>query len=116
MTNTKVYGIKNCDTMKKALKWLEANKIDFEFVDYKKSGVDTEVLTQALAEHGWEVIINRRGTTWRQLDKDVQENMNDANAIAVVQENPSIIKRPLLLKDGKTHIGFKDVQYGEVFG
>lgn len=116
MMDTKVYGIKNCDTMKKALKWLEAHQFDFEFVDYKKSGVDTAVLTRALAEHGWETVINKRGKTWRQLDKDTQDNMSNANAMTVAMDNPSIIKRPLLIKNGKTHIGFKDAQYSEIFG
>lgn len=115
MTNTRIYGIKNCDTMKKALKWLEANAIAFEFMDYKKSGVDMAVLTQALSEHGWEIVINKRGTTWRQLDKDIQDHMNDHSALDVAKDNPSIIKRPLLLHGGKTYIGFKEAEYSEIF-
>jgi len=112
---TTIYGIKNCDTMKKSLKWLEERDVDFTFHDYKKSGIDEGVITQALSEHGWENVINRRGTTWRKLPEDVQAAMNDENAIALAHENASIIKRPLLVHGGKTYLGFKPDIYGGIF-
>jgi len=112
---TIIYGIKNCDTMKKAFKWLEEKNIDYIFHDYKKSGIDEPVLQQALNEHGWENVINRRGTTWRQLPPKIQEDMNDTKAIEIAHDNPSIVKRPLLLTDGKTQLGFKPETYTEIF-
>ena len=112
---TVIYGIKNCDTMKKAFAWLEDQSIEFDFHDYKKQGLDENVLKQALSEHGWEEVINRRGTTWRQLPDSVKETMNEAKAIEIANDNPSIVKRPLLLHKGKTTLGFKAESYGEIF-
>lgn len=112
---TKIYGIKNCDTMKKAFNWLDENGIDYDFHDYKKEGADEAVLKQAITKHGWDSVINRRGTTWRKLPEDVKESMNEADAIAVALENPSIIKRPLLVTNEKTYLGFKPETYSEIF-
>lgn len=111
-----IYGIKNCDTMKKVFKWLEAHNIEYNFHDYKKEGADTTILKKAINEHGWENIINRRGTTWRQLAKDTQDQMNDESAVSIAIENPSIIKRPLLIHNEKTHLGFKEETYSEILG
>lgn len=116
MMDTRIYGIKNCDTMKKALKWLDTHNVAHEFIDYKKADVDVTILKQALSEHGWETVINKRGTTWRQLDKDIQDTMSNANAISVATAHASLIKRPLLVYGGKTFIGFSDANYGEIFG
>jgi len=113
---TTIYGIKNCDTMKKAFKWLEAEGIAYEFVDYKKTQPDTEILKQAILEHGWETVINQRGTTWRQLDDATKASMDADKAIPLALENPSILKRPLLVHNGKTHIGFKPESYASIFG
>ena len=77
MTQTTIYGIKNCDTMKKAFKWLEENDIAYIFHDYKKSGIDEDVFTRAVDMHGWDTVINRRGTTWRVLP-DKTKNAMDA--------------------------------------
>lgn len=116
MTDTTLYGIKNCDTMKKAFKWLEANTVEFTFHDYKKQGIDEDVLRDAVKQHGWESVINRRGTTWRKLPNDVKETMDDVAALRVAAENPSIIKRPLLVYQGNITLGFKDAEYAEIFG
>ena len=113
---TTIYGIKNCDTMKKAFKWLDAEGIDYEFVDFKKTEPDTNILKQAINEHGWETVINQRGTTWRKLDDATKTSMNADKAIPLALENPSILKRPLLMHNGKTHIGFKPDQYKEILG
>jgi len=112
---TEIYGIKNCDTMKKECRWLEDNAVTYDFHDYKKESVDTNVLKQAVTEHGWELVINKRGTTWRQLDKSVQETMSDVSAIEIALDNPSIIKRPLLLHKDKTFLGFKAEDYKTIF-
>ena len=111
MSTPKIYGIKNCDTMKKAFKWLEENDVAYEFVDYKKTGAEKNVLKNAIAAHGWENVINRRGTSWRKLPDDVKENMDEAGAITAATENPSLIKRPLLIIGEEVHLGFKDEQY-----
>ena len=110
-----IYGIKNCDTMKKALKWLDDNNVDYVFHDYKKEGTDTDVLKQAIAEHGWEQVINRRGTTWRNLPEDIKENMDETQALEIAQDNPSIIKRPLLLHKNTVFLGFSEAVYREIF-
>ena len=112
---TTLYGIKNCDTMKKAFKWLEENGVDYDFHDYKKQGLDESALEQALSEHGWESVINQRGTTWRQLPDNVKEAMDEKQALAVANDNPSIVKRPLLVHNGKTTLGFKPESYSEIF-
>lgn len=113
--DTKIYGIKNCDTMKKAMKWLDEHGVDYDFHNYKKDGVDEDVLKQAIDEHGWEVVINKRGTTWKQLPPTVQEQMDEKKAIEIAKENPSIIKRPILLRLGQTFIGFDPKVYEELF-
>lgn len=110
-----LFGIKNCDTMKKAFRWLDDNEITYDFHDYKKDGIDKDAVTAAIEQHGWETVINRRGTSWRQLTEDTKASMNAQNALTAASENPSLIKRPLLLKDGKTYLGFKDTQYAEIF-
>jgi len=112
---TTIYGIKNCDTMKKAFKWLDENGVEFEFIDYKKTQPDTELLNQAINEHGWQTIINQRGTTWRKLDEATKTSMGAGKAIPLALENPSILKRPLLVHNGKTHIGFKAEIYESIF-
>ena len=102
-----IFGIKNCDTMKKALKWLDDNGIVYHFHDYKKEGVPEQRLRQWLEALGWETVINKRGTTWRKLDDAVKESMNTEKAITVATENPSIIKRPILQNDHFILAGFK---------
>lgn len=109
----KLYGIPNCDTIKKAKKWLEANGLDYEFHDYRKQGVDTTWLQARCEEHGWKNVLNRRGTTWRQLDEDIKNNVDASSAITLMQEHPAMIKRPLLGPTGNNQylLGFKADQY-----
>ncbi len=107
----KIYGIKNCDTMKKAFKFLEAQNISYDFHDYKKEEPDTDILKQAIAVHGWENVINRRGTTWRKLSDDVKNSMDEDKAIDIALDNPSIIKRPLLVYNQDILLGFKEEEY-----
>jgi len=111
---TTIYGIKNCDTMKKAFAWLAANKIEYEFHDYKKHGADELILNQAVNEHGWQSVINKRGTTWRNLPETVKETMDDTKAVTIAQENPSVIKRPLLVHNNKTYLGFDEKTYKDI--
>ena len=116
MAETKIFGIKNCDTMKKAFRWLEENDIAYSFHDYKASGIDRNVLEDALQKHGWEKVLNTRGTTWRQLPEEVKSTMDNSRAIEVANENPSIIKRPLLARGQDIHLGFKEEEYKALYG
>lgn len=102
--------------MKKARKWLDQHNISYDFHDYKKSDPDQAVLETAIAQHGWEKTINQRGTTWHKLDQPVRDNMNTNNAIAIALEQPSIIKRPLLVYQNQTYLGFKASEYQAIFG
>ena len=104
-----VYGIKNCNTVKSAIDWLKKNKIDFEFHDYKKAGITEAKLKEWSKQVGWEKLVNKRGTTWRQLDEATQAKVkNESSAIKLMMEKTSVIKRPLIEKDGKVvGLGFE---------
>jgi arsenate reductase len=106
-----MYGIRNCDTIKKARAWLEQHAIPYQFHDYKKLGVEREQLTAWVAELGWEQLINKRGTSWRKLDEHQRSIMNDSLAVNAMLDNPSIIRRPLLVIGERKIIGFKEDSY-----
>jgi len=106
-----VYGIANCDTIKKARNWLKDHQIEYQFHDYKKLGTDKNQLAGWLQELGWEKLINKRGTTWRKLDDETKSSMNNDAAIEVMLDNPSIIKRPLLVINDKIILGFNENTY-----
>lgn len=112
-----VYGIKNCNTVKTALDWLKKKNIDFEFHDYKIKGVSPEKLKEWSKQVGWESLVNKRGTTWRQLDKALQEKItSESAAINLMQEKTSVIKRPLIEDNGKVlALGFDEAQYAKAF-
>jgi Spx/MgsR family transcriptional regulator len=112
---TKIYGIKNCDTMKKAFKWLDAQGINYDFQDYKKTAPSQDQATNWVNTLGWENVINKRGTTWRKLDEDTKNAMSEELAVQVMLENPSIIKRPILEHQDKTLLGFKEAEYQALF-
>jgi Spx/MgsR family transcriptional regulator len=108
-----VYGIKNCNTVKTALDWLKKNKVDLEFHDYKSKGISEEKLRQWSRQVGWESLVNKRGTTWRQLDEATQVSVtSEAAAIALMKEKTSVIKRPLIEDNGKVvALGFDESVY-----
>lgn len=107
-----MFGIKNCDTIKKARKWLEAEGIEYEFHDYKKDGLSSDMLNSWVKDLGWEALINKRGTTWRKLPDNIKESIDQASAIQIMLDNTSIIKRPLLINDEtKKLLGFKADEY-----
>jgi arsenate reductase (glutaredoxin) len=108
---TVIYGIKNCDTMKKARTWLESHAVPFEFHDYKLSGVDREDLTRWAKVVGWEVLLNRAGTTFRKLSDGKKENLDEQKAIALMLEQPSMIKRPVLARGKTLLVGFSPEKY-----
>jgi arsenate reductase len=110
-----IYGIKNCDTMQKAFKWLGAHGVAYDFHDYKKAGVTAAELTRWCQAAGWQTVLNRAGTTFRKLaDADKQALTHD-KAITLMAEQPSMIKRPILETDGKLEIGFKPERYTALF-
>ncbi len=112
---TTLYAIPNCNTVKKARAWLDANNIEYDFHNYKKQSIDKETLQQWVNELSWEVVINRKGMTWRKLDESVRSAMNAEKAIDIMLENQSIIKRPLIVKNDKKILGFNENDYVEFF-
>lgn len=108
-----VYAIPNCNTVKKALDWLKANKVAVEFHDYKKKGISASQLTNWSKQVGWETLINKKGATWRQLPKEVQDTITTQKAaIALMIDKTSVIKRPLIEEDGKIIVlGFDEAEY-----
>ncbi|HAU18243.1 MAG TPA: ArsC family reductase [Marinobacter adhaerens] len=102
----KLYGIKNCDTVKKARKWLDEQGIDYEFHDFKKDGLQSDLLFRWEQRVGWETLLNRRGTTWRKLPEDVRDTIDAQSAHEIMLENPSIIKRPVVENGGDVRVGF----------
>ena len=111
----KVYGIPNCDTVKKARKWLEERELAHEFHDFKKQGVPAPRLPHWSGQVGWEKLVNRKGTTWRQLDPAVQASLTDeASAHALMSQHPSVIKRPVVeWHDGRVTVGFNPDEWAE---
>ncbi len=101
-----VYGIPNCDTVKKARKWLDAQGIEYAFHDYKKQGVPEDRLRAWVAEKGWEVLLNRRGTTFRALDDATKADLDAEKAVAVMLAHPSTIKRPVVENGATLLVGF----------
>ncbi len=114
MTTT-MFGIPNCDTIKKAKKWLEVEDIAYEFHDYRKQGVDAALVAEFCDALGWEVVLNKRGTTYRQLTQEQKDSLNQDNAIQLLVDNPAMIKRPILKVNDQLHIGFKADQYATIF-
>lgn len=110
-----MYGIKNCDTIKKAKKWLDNHQLEYSFHDYRVDGLEKQWLINACHTLGWELVLNKRGTTFRQLDNDVKDKLTESSAIEQMILAPAMIKRPILSVDDQLHIGFKDTQYSEIF-
>ncbi len=110
-----IYGIKSCDTMKKARTWLDEHGIAYAFHDYKAEGIDKASLERWAEQVGWETLLNRAGTTFRKLPKAARENLSERKAIALMLEQPSMIKRPVLDVGGKLIVGFKPDAYGKLF-
>ncbi len=109
-----IYGIRNCDTMKKARAWLDAHDIEYDFHDYKVSGVSRETLVRWAKVVGWEVLLNRAGTTFRKLPETAKSGLTEARAIHLMLEQPSMIKRPVL-EHGKTLVvGFSEERYSAI--
>lgn len=112
-----VYGIKNCNTVKSALDWLKKSNLTVDFHDYKSKGISEAKLKDWSKQVGWEKLVNKKGTTWRQLDEATQAAVtNESAAIALMKEKTSVIKRPLIEKDGRViALGFDELEYQKLF-
>jgi len=111
-----IYGIKNCDTMKKARAWLDVRGVAYAFHDYKAAGIERGQLEAWSKVVGWEVLLNKAGTTFRALPEKDKDGLTEKKAIALMVAQPSMIKRPVLDVDGKLLVGFKTDQYEKMFG
>ena len=114
MTNI-LYGIPNCDTMKKARVWLDDHGVTYRFHNYKTDGIDEATLRRWVDQVGWEKLLNRAGTTFRKLDEADRQDIDADKAIRLMQAQPSLIKRPVLDRDGAVTVGFKPEVYAEIF-
>lgn len=110
----KIYGIKACDTMKKAFTWLDKNQVAYEFHDYKKEPLEPATLKRWIKEVGYEVLLNTKGTTWRKLSDADRENVTETKAIKLMLANLSLIKRPVVESDGALLVGFDERKYGQL--
>src|SRR5947208_2812116 len=112
---TRIFGIKNCDTMKKARTWLDQHQIEYTFHDYKASGIDRAHLERWCRQLGWERVLNQSGTTFRKLPESERRSVDEQRAIALMLEQPSMIKRPILEHERKPLAGFKPEEYSSLF-
>ncbi|MEL0632417.1 ArsC family reductase [Pseudoalteromonas carrageenovora] len=110
-----LYGISNCDTIKKAKKYLADNNIEFTFHDYRKDGVNTQIVSTFADKLDWEQLVNKRGTTYRALSDEQKQSLTKESAIELLVEQPAMIKRPVLVNNSSYYLGFKAAQYDEIF-
>ena len=113
---TTLYGIPNCDTVKKARTWLDAHRVAYAFHDYKKAGVDRAALEGWVERIGWEPLLNRAGTTFRKLPEADRADLDRDRAVALMLAHPSAIKRPVLVDGDRLEVGFKPDRYAALFG
>ena len=111
-----LYGIKNCDTVKKARRWLDANGVNFQFHDFRVDGLDQATVESWLETVSWETLLNKRGTTWRKLDDPRKEQLDQTIAIELMLANPTLIKRPVITNNSDCMVGFKEAEYTAYFG
>ncbi len=108
---TTLYGINNCDTVKKVRRWLEDNGVDYNFHDYKKLGCDETLAKQFIKQFELDILINKRGTTWRRLPESTKSSLTAESAVTLMGENPSLIKRPILHSENHWLLGFDEAQW-----
>jgi len=112
---TTLYGIKNCDTVKKTQKWLTAQNIEYTFHDFKTQGLSEQLLTTLVTKSNWDIMLNKRSTTFRNLPAEIKDNLTPEVIFDAVIAQPTLLKRPLLLLQDNLHIGFKAENYQELF-
>ena len=110
-----LYGIKNCDTVKKARRWLEAQQIEYAFHDFRVDGLTKDMLRDIVKHVDWEILLNKRGTTWRRLYENKKQGISKQKAIALMHENPALIKRPVLYHKSAYLVGFNENKYETAF-
>lgn len=110
-----LYGIKNCDTVKKARNWLDKNSIQYHFHDFRVDGLSEIQVRNWVSELGLEMLVNKRSTTWNELDESIKNNFDEKRAIAIIVSNPTLIKRPLLDTGKQKYLGFKETEYNKIF-
>ena len=110
-----LYGIKNCDTVKKARRWLDDQGVDYAFHDFRQQGLTSAQVEAWLAELGWQDLVNRRSTSWKSLDEQTRESMDETGALAAILEQPTLIKRPLLDTGKQRFVGFSAASYEKIF-
>ncbi len=106
-----LYGIKNCDTIKKARRYLDEHEVEYQFHDYRVDGIDEKAIQTFIDKLGWENVLNKRGTTWRQLDDKTKTATTESNVAALLCQHPAMIKRPILKSGNKLLIGFSKDDY-----
>ncbi len=111
-----LYGIRNCDTCRKARAWLDSQGSAYRFHDFRADGLDADVLQRLEAAAGWEILLNRRGTTWRGLDEAARSDVDRAKALRLMLEHPALIKRPVLEANGNVLVGFAPEHYLATLG
>lgn len=112
---TTLFGIHNCDTIKKAQKWLDKNNVTYTFHDFRKDGLTESMLNDFIQHVDWTELLNKRSTTFRNLDESIKNNLTQESAIRAMLEQPTLIKRPVLVSQGKVTIGYKETTYQEIF-
>jgi len=113
---TTLVGIKNCDSVKKARKWLEGHGVAYTFHDLREQGLERAELEQWLDAVGWETLLNRRSTSWKQLSEAERSDVERDKALALMLANPTLIKRPVLINGKTIRAGFKEAEYNTIFG
>lgn len=114
-TVTTLYGIKNCDTVKKAISWLKGQEIDYQFHDFRADGLSEKQVRDWIEELGLDTLINKRSTTWKALDDQTKSSLDENTAVAIIVASPTLIKRPLLDTGSKRLVGFKADTYSTIF-
>lgn len=112
---TTLYGIRNCDTVRKARRWLQEHDIDYRFHDVREEGINKNLLNSWIKALGWEQLLNRRSTTWRQLPAVLREDIDRASATSLMLSQPAIIKRPVLEHGKQLYLGFSDTRFADIF-
>lgn len=111
MTTPTLYGIKNCDTVKKARKWLDEHNIHYHFHDFRAEDLNSDEVSMWIQQLGWDKVVNKRSTSWKQLSAEERDNMDECSAVTAILNNPTLVKRPLLDIDGQYSVGFSADDY-----
>ncbi len=110
-----LYGISNCNSVKKARYWLDQKCLVYQFHDFRSNGIDLQQITQWCQQCGWSTVLNQRSTTWRHLPDDIKNAVNADNVATLLLAHPTLIKRPVLVYKNKTHMGFSEAEYQKIF-